>query len=350
MNGMTYHESPHTHISTGTIVRFFIVLLGIATMFAVRDILFSLFFAIIIASAVEPAIEWLKERRIPRLVAVIVIYLTGLAAFFLLVYLIFPLFVEEMRIFSASYPVLEEQVRSGIARAGTLPVLSFFAANIEGLFRVPSSYLQQLGGGVADVASAAFGGISSFVLIVVFSFYLAAQENGIEIFLRLVAPLQYEPYVLDLWRRSQRKLGRWLRAQMLLGAIIGVLIFFGLTLLGVKHALFFAALSAMFEIIPVVGPILAAVPGVATAFLADPLLGVLVLGLYVAAQQVESHVIVPVIMRRTVDLSPLIVVFALLVGGKLGGIFGILLAVPLTAILAELLNDWDKKKRSLIPE
>lgn len=347
---MPQQEFHYLHISTWTIVRFFAVLLGIAALFAVRDILFSLIFAVIVASAVEPGIEWLKERRIPRLAGVVIMYLVGLMLFFLLVYLIFPLFAEEVRTFSASYPLLEERIRSGIARAGTLPLISFFAANVEGLFRIPSSYLEQIGGSIADVASAAFGGIFSFILVVVFSFYLAAQEKGIDNFLRLVVPLQYEPYILDLWHRAQKKLGKWLRTQMLLGAIIGVMIFFGLTILGVEHALFFAALSGLFEIIPVVGPILAAVPAVTAAFIADPLLGIFTVGLYVAAQQIESHVIVPVIMRRTVDLSPLIVVFALLVGAKIGGIFGVLLAVPMTAIAAELLNDWDKKKRSLIPD
>ena len=347
---MPYRDQQYLHISTWTIVRFFAVLFVIAALFVIRDVLFSLLFAVIIASAVEPAIEWLRERRIPRLAGVIIIYLAGLAMFFFLVYLIFPLLLDETRTFSASYPLLEQQIRSGIAQAGTLPLLSFFAANVEGLFRIPSQYIEQLGGSIADVAASAFGGIFSFILIVVFSFYLAAQEKGIEKFLRLVTPLQYEPYALDLWSRSQRKLGRWLRTQMLLGVLVGVLIFFGLTILGVNHALFFAILSGLFEIIPVVGPILAAVPAVATAFLVSPLLGVMTTGLYVATQQIESHVIVPVIMRRTVDLSPLIVVLALLVGGKIGGIFGILLAVPITAILVELLNDWDKKKRSLIPE
>ena len=340
----------HYHISTGTVIRFFAVALAIAALFMIRDILFSLIFAVIIASAVEPAIEWMRARKIPRLAAVIMIYLAGLAMFFFFVYLIFPLFAEAIRTFITSYPLLEEQIRSGIAQAGTLPVISFFTANVGELFRIPSAYLERLSGGVTGVAAAAFGGIFSFVLIAVFSFYLAAQEKGIEIFLRLVMPLRHEAYMLDLWSRSQKKLGRWLRAQMLLGAIIGVLIFFGLTILGVDHALFFAALAAVFEIIPVVGPIVAAVPAVAIAFLTDPLLGVFTIALYVAVQQTESHIIVPVVMRRSVDLSPLIVVLALLVGGKLGGIFGILLAVPMTAILAELLNDWDKKKRTLLPE
>ena len=155
---------------------------------------------------------------------------------------------------------------------------------------------------------------------------------------------------MDLWERSQKKLGKWLRTQMLLGAIVGLLIFFGLTILGIPHAFFFALIAAIFEIIPVVGPILAAVPAVAAAFLVSPVSSISVVALYVIVQQTESHIIVPVVMRRTIGLSPLVVVLALLAGAKLGGIFGILLAVPLTAISAELLNDWDKKKRAFLPE
>ena len=337
-------------LSTWTMLRFLGILLALGVVYLIRDIIVALVFAVIVASAFEPAIEWLRARRVPRILAVVLLYILIAVALVLLVYLVVPLVLEEVRTLSVTYPLLIEQVREGINRVGTLPLVSFFAENLGGLFDIPASYLERLSGGLVSFASAAFGGIFSFVLIIVFSFYLAAQEKGIESFLRLVTPLQHEPYVLDLWERSQRKLGRWVRAQMLLGAIIGILVFFGLTLLGVEHALFFAVIAAIFEVIPVVGPILAAVPAVTTAFLTSPLLGVLTIGLYLAAQQIESHVIVPVVMRKAVGLSPLIVVLALLVGAKLGGIFGILLAVPITAIGAELLNDWDKKKRALIPE
>ncbi|MBI3630913.1 MAG: AI-2E family transporter [Candidatus Sungbacteria bacterium] len=347
---MPSKDFQYLHISTWTMVRFFLIVLSLAVLYAVRDVIFSLVFAVIVASAVEPGIEWLKERKIPRILGVILVYLSGAAIFFFLVYLIFPLLAEEIGNFSATYPLLETQIHTGVQWAGSFPLLSFLGANIEGLFRIPAQYIEGLSGGASDVASTAFGGIFSFVLIVVFSFYLAAQERGIESFLRLVTPLRYEPYALDLWGRSQRKLGRWLRSQMLLGAVVGVLIFFGLTMLGMDHALFFATLSGMFEIIPVVGPILAAVPAVTAAFLTSPSLGILTVALYILVQQVESHVIVPVVMRKTVGLSPLVVVLALLIGGKIGGIFGVLLAVPMTVIAAELLNDWDKKKRTLIPE
>jgi len=342
-------QDQYIHISTGTIIRFFLVILGIGFIYYVRDILTALIFSIIIASSIEPAVEWLKARKVPRILGVILIYVSIAVLFFFFIYLFFPLLVEELRGLSANFPALREQWRSTLERVETLPFVSFFTQNLEELIQAPSAYVERFGGGFVDFVSVAFGGLASFLIIVVFSFYLAAQENGIENFLRLVTPLSYEPYVIDLWKRSQRTLGRWLRVQLLLGAVVGVLIFFGLTFLGVRNALIFAALAAILEIIPVVGPILAAVPAVLVAWLDSYVLGLSAIALYVVVQQIESHVIVPVVMRKAVGLSPLIVVLALLIGAKIGGIFGILLAVPLTAILGEFLADWDKKKRELVP-
>lgn len=347
---MPNKDIQHLHISTWTLVRFFLIIFVVLALYVVRDIVFSLIFAIIIASAMEPAILWLKERKIPRILSVVVLYLVIAFAFFFAVYLVFPLLFDEIRSLSSSYSIIHDRFLSGIEQVGVLPLLSPLSQNFGDVFSVPSEYLGKLSGGIYDFAATVFGGVWSFILIVVFSFYLATQERGIENFLRLVVPLRYEPYLVDLWQRSQRKLGRWFRAQLLLGAIVGILIFFGLTILGVPNALFFAFLAGVFEIIPIVGPILAAVPAVGVALLTQPLLGAFTVALYIVVQQMESHVIVPVVMRKTIGLSPLIVVLALLVGVKIGGIFGILLSVPITAILAEFLSDWDKKKRALMPE
>lgn len=347
---MHSHDIQHVSISTWTMVRLVFILLGLVAIYLIWDIICALFFAVIVASAFEPAIEWLKRYRVPRILAVVLIYLGIAIAFFLLIYLVLPLLLEELHSLSIGYPVLQEQIRKGVSEAGSLPFFPDISLDPEALIGLPSQYLERLGGGVISFVSMVFGGIFSFALVVVFSFYLAAQERGIEAFLRLVMPLRHEAYAIDLWKRSQKKLGRWFRSQMLLGAVVGILIFFGLMLLGVPNALLFALIAGAFEIIPVAGPILAAVPAVIVALFASPFLGLLTAGLYLAVQQVESHVIVPVIMRRAVGLSPLIVVLALVIGGTLGGIFGILLAVPITVIGAELLNDWDKKKRALLPE
>jgi len=331
-------------------IRFLAILAAILAAYILRDILASLIFSVIVASAIEPAILWLKERRVPRILGVILVYAAIASFLFFVIYLFIPLVVDEAENIIVTIPEFRRQVLSGIGRLEILPFISILRQSTEAFLGAPLQFLTTLGGGTVNAISVLFGGLLSFILIVVFSFYLAAQEKGIESFLRLITPLEYEPYVLDLWERSQRKLGRWVRAQMLLAALVGVIIFFGLTLLGVKHALFLAMLAAIFEVIPVVGPILAAVPAVVSTFLVSPILGGMTVALYVIVQQVESHIIVPVVMKKTVGLSPLVVLLALLSGAKLGGVFGVLLAVPITAIVAEFINDWDKKKRTLIPE
>lgn len=338
------------HISTSTIIRFFLVILGLGFIYVMRNVAAALLFAIILASALEPAIEWLKERRVPRILSVILIYLILTAAILLFIYLVLPLFLEEFQNLSTTYPMLRKKLMVGLDKIGTPTFIADFKDDIiKKILDIPTQYLEGFGGGVLTFLSGMFGGFLSFVLIIVFSFYLATQEKGIENFLRMVTPLSYEPYVLNLWNRAQKKLGKWLQGQALLGAIVGVFIFFGLTFLGVDHALFLAFLAGLFEIIPVVGPILAAVPAVMAGLLTSPLTGVLTIALYTIVQQVESNVIVPVVMKKAVGLSPLVVLLALVIGGEIGGLFGIILSVPITAVLAELLEDWDKKKRSLIP-
>ncbi len=342
---MSLREAQPIVITAGTIIKFFVIVAGIAAAYVVRDVIFALFFAIIIASAMKPAIEWFEARRIPRLAVVIGIFLAAAFLLFFIIYLVLPLLVDEFRGLESSYASIRERLVAGIEDAD-LPIASIFTENFEAFLKNSTNFLQGIGGGAAEFFSNIFGGLLTFVLIIVFSFYLMAQRQGIGDFLRLVTPVAYEEYALHLWERSQRKLGKWLRAQMLLGAIIGVLTFFGLFALGVPNAFLFAILAGIFELIPVAGPILAAVPAVITAFLIGIPLGVSTLVLYVVIQQIESHAIVPMVMSKSVSLSPIIVVVALLVGMKLGGIFGMLLAVPATAIVAELVSDWDKRKRA----
>jgi len=343
------NNSQSISVSTETIFRVLTVAAIIVGVFLVKEIVIALFLAIIIASAIEPGILWMKERRIPRIVGAILIYLLVLAMFFAVIYLIVPILYDETIRFTSTYSAIKTGVLESVREFSSFPVLSYFTESLANFFAVPSDYLAKFQGGIFDFASAAFGGVLTFFLAAVFSFYLATKEGGIDDFLRLVSPLRYEEYVIDLWQRSQKKLGRWLRTQMLLGAIVGVLIFFSLTFLGMENALLFAALAGFLEIIPVAGPILAAIPAVLIAFLQDPMYALWIVLLYIGVQQIESNVIVPVVMRKAVGLSPLVVLIALAVGAKLGGVIGIILAVPVTVIIAELISDWDKKKRELIP-
>ena len=214
--------------------------------------------------------------------------------------------------------------------------------------------LNVFSGNTVKFLFALFGGVFSFILIIVLSFYLAVQRDGIANFLRLVTPLRYEPYILDLWRRSQVKIGLWMQGQLLLIVLISVLVYLGLTILGVPYALLLAFGAGLLELIPLFGPILAAVPAVVLAFIngisfMDPGVGsaVAIVLFYILIQQFENHLIYPLVVSKVVGVPPILVIIALVVGWRLAGFLGIILAVPMSAILVELVRDFERGKKAV---
>ena len=199
--------------------------------------------------------------------------------------------------------------------------------------------------GFVKIISAIFGGLLSFVLIVVLSFYLLVQEDGVANFLRLITPIKHEKYVIDLWKRSQRKIGQWMQGQVLLGVIIAVLLYLGLTILGIKNALLLAVFAGFMEIIPVFGPILSAIPAILMAFVGGGFTSaILTMGLCTIVQQFENHLIYPLVVKKVVGVSPIIVILALIIGAKLAGFLGIILSVPMVSALMEFVDDIERKK------
>jgi predicted PurR-regulated permease PerM len=208
-----------------------------------------------------------------------------------------------------------------------------------------SAALGSSASGAFSTLSAVFGGLTSFILIVVFSFYFSVQETGVDDFLRVVTPVKEQAYVLHLWKRSQEKIGKWMQGQLILAVIVGVLLYLGLTILGVPHALLLALLAGIFELIPVFGQILAAIPAIAIGFGAGGVTeALLIVGLYVLIQQFEAHLIYPVVVKKVVGVPPLMVILALLIGFKLFGFLGILLSVPIAGAIQEFLADVDREK------
>ena len=152
------------------------------------------------------------------------------------------------------------------------------------------------------------------------------------------------PYLFRLITRIQHKLGLWLKGQLILSLIIFGLVFIGLSIIGVEYALLLAFVAGVFEIIPFLGPTLAAIPAAFFGFTQSPVLGLLVIALYVLIQQLENHVIVPKVMSKSVGLNPLIVIVAFLVGAKIGGFIGVLLAVPVATAISVFLSDFFEKR------
>lgn len=328
-------------ISFWTMLKVALLVLLLWVAWILRDIIAVILISIVIASAIEPVNHFLAKYRIPRVISVIFIYLGAFFFLSIVFYLIIPPLLGDMLDFASSLPLYIENT---LGPSGPLFLaLPELPIAITDFLRSLALSLEQsipaLTSGVFSAGGALFGGILSFVLLIVISFYLSVQEHGIENFLRIITPLEHEAYMLDLWKRSQRKIGRWLQGQILLGVLVGVVVFLGLTILNVKYALLLSILSMIFEVIPVFGPIMAAIPAIAIAFIQNPSLGLMVLGLYVIVQQFENHLIYPLVVRKTIGVPPLLVVISLIVGGTLGGFYGIVLAVPAAAVLVEFLND-----------
>jgi len=336
------------NITSGTIFKIILIGLLLYVLFTLKDLLLIVLTSVIIASAIEPIAGLMTRRKIPHTLAVVIIYI-GIAAALSL-------------FFSMFLPVLTQQ---GTALANSIPQYINALLAIPALKDIPElqvllqdtsviSFVQNVGttvGGVTlsfvKAASVLFGGIFSFVLILVLSFYLAVQKNGVENFLRIVVPIKHEAYGIDLWKRVQKKIGLWMQGQLLLALLIGVLTFLGLTILGVPNALFLATITAAFELIPIFGPILAAIPAIGFALLAEgPTLALLVAGLYIIIQQFESQLIHPLVVKKIVGIPSIIAILALIVGAQLAGFLGMILAVPIAAAAMEALGDIEKRRNA----
>lgn len=340
-------EKQVIEINTNTILKFIFLGILLVFLFIIRDILAIFLLAIVIAYALDPAINWLQNKKIPRILGVLTVYIGSLFILAFLFYLIIPPLFVEVKNFAVGVPkFLEGIALSGSGVLENFPTISQpVFENLQEFFGSISDFLAKFSQGFIQSLVSIFGGLFSLILILVISFYLAFQEKGIENSIKMVVPKEYEDYVLKIWRRSSQKIGFWLEGQILLGIIVGTLVFIALTILQIKYALSLAILAAILELIPIFGPVIAAIPAIILGFFQAPLLGFILIGVYFIIQQLENHLIYPIVMRKTVGVPPIVAIFALLIGAKLAGFIGLVLAVPIAVIFIEIANDLAERKK-----
>lgn len=357
-------------ISSGLIIKTIIIGVLAFLLYKMLDLVLVVLTAVVIASAMEPLIKWFARNKVKRLFAVIITYIGIVSVFSGLLYFFIPPVLEEASNLLSNAPKYLDSVtlwnplndaklvEGGKIAGGLSEGLNGSKQIINGLSSgtVNTSALGDLivkfqnitanaSGGVVNLASNIFGGAFSFIMIIILSFYLAVQEEGVEKFLRIITPIKNEKYVIDLWKRSQRKIGYWMQGQLLLAVLVGVLVYLGLMVLGVHNALVLAVFAAAFEIIPLFGPVIAAIPAILSGFATGGVtMGVLVIGLFIIIQQFENHLIYPLVVKKVVGISPILVIIALIIGAKLAGFLGIILSAPLSAILMEYVDDVQKDK------
>jgi predicted PurR-regulated permease PerM len=328
-------ESKEFTISWGALWRILAMLALVSILFVSREILVALFLAIIISSALDPFVTWFEKKRIPRILGTLAIYILAIFIVALIIYIIVPIFLVQLNnLLSGSGDALGSFLNS--FNSGSSEILS----SING-------YLDQLtaslfGGKVTllSVVSKFLGGFLFTIIVFVISFYLTVGRDGVEKFLIAIMPYSIQPRVLHTYERVRMKISKWFVGQLFLSAIMAVAVFIGLSILGVKYALLIGVVAGALELIPYVGPIFSGSLAVLFAINTSFSLAVYTLILFIILQQIEGHILIPQVIGLTTNLSPVVVLIALMVGGQVLGIVGILIAVPAAVLFQEILKTW----------
>jgi predicted PurR-regulated permease PerM len=314
--------------STKVILKVIFAVVVLWFLWAVRDIVTILLLSLILASAMEPLADYLSLRKVPRVVSVLFVYVVVLGVAALVIYLIIPPAISQYQFLIAHLPqygqVLQERFGSYISLGNVgQDVLSSFS-----------------GGNLVTSTFGAVSGVLTFIVILVISFYLVAEEKGMKSFVSAFLPEQHHEFTLNLLEKIQRKMGFWVLGQFVASCSVFLIAFIGLSLLHVQYALFLALLTGLFEVTPYVGPILSGILATSFAFIQQPSLGIFVAILYIIIHTIEGYFLVPKIMQKAVGTSPLLVLFALLVGYQLAGIIGLLIAVPLSTAITIIVQEF----------
>lgn len=283
-------------------------------------------------AAVLPSVEFLKKKKFPKVLAVLIPYLGIVIAIFLLVIPLIPFVTEQIQSLITNLPKFLDRSASAMG-------LSVNSVQIE---KYLTTELGSLGQSAVNLTTKVFGGVFSVITIFVVSFYLLMYSDA---FKRFMANLFHDgsrDYIYRMLDRVNEKLGAWLRGEIILMVFIGTFSWIGLTILGLPYALPLALLAGLLEIIPTLGPILSAIPAVIVAFTISPTMALTVVVLYMLIQALENQLLVPKVMQKAVGLNPVIVILSIMIGANLMGFAGALLAIPFVSFIIVLINSFDK--------
>lgn len=315
-------------ISHRTIVFTVVFLLAIWVLFQIRDILFLVFIAFLLMTALRPMVDWLSWTRIPRVFAILLIYGILFGFFGVSLAGTVPTLIIQSTKFIQDLPTFLEKV---------LPYWNIDAKSFSQQIAPISENILKLTVGI-------FSNIITTVTVLVFTFYFLLERKNLERTLTGLLGEEAGKRVIITLKEIESRLGAWVSGQILLMVLVGVAVYIGLTMLQVDFAVPLAIIAGILEIVPMIGPIVSAIPAVLVSLTVSPLLALSVVALYFIVQQVENSILVPLVLRKSVGLPPVVTIFALMVGGRLAGVAGAVLAVPVVLVLQVVLRTLVSRK------
>jgi len=325
-------------ISSSTIFRVVLILLAFWFIYTVFDIVLMLFAAFIVASVVEPIARYLDKYKVPRALTVVLFYIFVLLIFAGVVGMMVEPITTQTRQLAAVVPGVINDLSEYtplIPRIDQEELINSLQSGLLGF----SDNIANIGINVFVGTRSVIAGVIGFLFVFVIALYLVVEKDALKKMARLLTPAEHYSYVASAIERAQRSVGRWVLGQLVMGLIVGTLVGLSMWIIGVPYALLLGVLAAVLEIIPSIGPFIAAIIGVLVALTQGWMIGLIALVTFTIIGQLENHVLIPNIMKRAVGLPPLVTIVAVILGARLLGVIGIILAVPTATIISIIVSD-----------
>lgn len=313
-------------ISHKTIIFTFFFFLFVWFLYYTRDIVFQVFAALLLVSILNPFVNRLTKFKIPKGISIFLTYILIFVFLGLSVGSIVPPLVEETTNLANNLPNYFQSSE-----------LSKYVN--EDVIRQIASQLGSLPSQVVKFVFSLFNNVLNILTVVIFSFYILLVRDRLDQSLEFLLGKEKSKNISDLINTLEIRLGGWARGQFTLMLSIGILSYIGLFLLGIPYALPLALLAGIFEIVPYIGPIIAAVPAIILGFSISPFVGLAAIGLTMLIQQIENYLLVPKIMEKSTGVSPIIILVSLAVGYRLAGISGMIISIPVVIIIQTFIQE-----------
>ena len=331
-------------ISTGTMIRAVLVLFAVWLVYLTRGLIGVLLAAVLLAAVMDPIVDWFEKKRVPRSITVMLLYAVILLILGVLLLAIIPPMIIEVRGVAENFGGIWKKVVSSFDALRSISARYGLEVSFQSSIDALNDGLTGAFAGLFSTVTGALSGVVSFFIMIVISFFLVVEKDSIRDIVNSILPKRHQEYAGSMLIKMQHKVGQWLIGQLILMLFIGALTYVGLIVFGVRYALLLAVLAGVFEIVPYLGPVAAAIPAVFFASVDSPTKGIIILIYYLLIQRVEHMILVPKIMQKTTGLNPIVVILALAVGFAVGGVAGGLLSIPVAAALNALLSDYFERQ------
>jgi len=328
-------------ISWDTIFKIVVTIFFFYFIIQVKSILILFAFALIISMLFNPAIKFLEDFKIPKVFSVSIVYSSLFIFIGIVFYFILVALATEVESFAQVLPIYFQQFSPYLQDIG---IYAF--EDIISFFEDAKNSIAQLTSAIFNASFAFFGGVFTTFLVMTMAFFLSLEDKIVDRAVVLIFPKKYEKYVCSLWKKSQQQVSGWFLSRILSCIIVGLITIISALILGVKYPFSLGLIGGLFNFIPYVGPVIAGLFMFSITAIDSLTKAIFIVIVYGIAQLIENSILDPILSKKFVGLSPVVVILAITIGETLWGFLGALLAIPLAGIVFEFLKDFlDKKKR-----